>query len=229
MMHRTLLESAVLVLLLSASVSAQGLQVRHDHDPWGSCEGELEITSDGIRYEPIEGDHDRTWTWVDIQNFDRRSPDEFSLLTYEDFVWHLGLDRAFDFTVLAGESTLDDASFARIRANLSRPVIDRMVLQIEPEYQVAVKHLHLLGGCDGVLTFGEDWVVYETDHEQDARTWGRDELASLWSSGSFELELRVLEKDRRAFSTTSTFKFQLKAPLNRDYYELLRREFLLRR
>lgn len=226
---RSAVSAFALFFVISAPLAAQTLRVRHDHDPWGGCEGTLEITTDGIRYTPDEGDHGRDWAWLDIQSVDRRSPERFSVLTYEDLSWHLGLDRAFDFTVLPGGDSLSDALFERIRNNVPRPVTDRVPMPLDPEYQLPVKHLHLLGGCEGTLMFSRDWVVYATDDENDARTWRRSEIASVWSSNPYELELRVLEEDRRAFDKVKRFSFQLKEPIDADYYEKLRREFLVAR
>lgn len=228
MMHR-LLVTGLVFLVLPVAVGAQTLSVRHDHDPWGGCEGELEISEDGIRFEPDEGDHRREWAWIDIQSFDRRSPNEFSILTYEDLKWHLGQDRAFDFTVLPGETSLTDSAFAMIRENLARPVTDRIPMTIPPVYQVAVKHLHFFGGCEGILTFGDDYIVYAADHEEDARTWRVQDIRNAWSSGPFNLDLHVHEEDRLAGSKTSRFAFQLKEPLSETYYDQLRRQTLLRR
>jgi len=227
-MHRTLLLTLTALLILSTQdLGAQTLHVRHDHDPWGSCEGELEITEDGIRFTPQEGDHQREWPWIDIQSFDRKAPDEFSLLTYEDLRWHLGLDRAFDFRVLPGSAALDTANFDRIRDHLAHPVVDRISEAVEPIYQVSVKHLHVLGGCEGILTFGQEKVTYDTSHAEDARTWDIVAIRNVWSSDPFQLELRVLEEDRRSFSKTRVFNFQLKEPLDTDYYDTLRRQRLL--
>lgn len=217
-----------LALMLASPVRAQTLHVRHDHDPWGACEGELHFTENGIRYDTEKEEHRRDWAWVDIQSFDRWSAERFSVLSYEDLAWHFGLDRSFDFTVLPGEAGLEPATFENIAQQLARPVTDRIPKVVEPEYQVAVKHLHVFGGCEGTLTFGTDWVVYETDHTEDARSWRRDKhIANVWSSNEFELELRVLEENRRAFDKAKRFVFQLKEPLDPDYYEALRREFLL--
>jgi len=226
-MRSSLLSVPSLILVLSIPLSAETLRVRHDHDPWGSCTGELEITADGMRFSPDEGNHQRTWAWTDIQSFDRRSPDEFSLLTYEDIRWRLGQDRAFDFTVLDGEG-LGEATFALVRDHVPRPVIDRVAMEIDAEYRVPVKHLHVFGGCEGVLSFGREWVVYETDLEEDRRSWRRAEIEDIWSSGPFDLELRVPDGGR-SVSSASTFRFQLREQLDPEYYERLRRETLLRR
>jgi len=204
------------------------LHVRHDHDPWGACEGVLEITDEGLRYTPEEGDHVRNWPWIDIQSFDRRSESEFSVLTYEDLAWHLGLDRAFDFRVLPDSPTLDSIDFDLIRDHVARPVIDRIPRVVDSDYGIPVKHLHALGGCEGILTFGQDFVVYTTDHAEDARTWRLRDILNVWSSDPFRLELRVLEEERRSFSSARRFDFQLKEPLNRAYYDELRRTLLLR-
>ena len=211
------------------SLLAQTIQVRHDHDPWGGCEGQLEITEDGIRYETDEEDHRRSWNWIDIQGFDRHSAERFSLITYEDLGWHLGLDRAMDFAVLPGEAGLGDADFAFIEGRLIRPATDRVARVVEPEYEIAAKHLHVFGGCEGTLAFGEEWIVFDTDHAEDVRSWRRQDIANVWSSNEFELELSVFEENRRAFDKTTRFTFQLKEPLDSEYYDSLRREYLLSR
>ena len=218
----------LLMLGIALPAFAQTVKVRHDHDPWGACEGELVISEDGIQYRTDKEDHLRTWEWIDVQSFDRWSPERFSVLTYEDLKWHLGLDRNFDFNVLPGEVGLEETAFAIIEQNVIRPVTDRIPRIEESEYQVPVKHVHVLGGCEGVLTFGKDRIIYETAHTEDARSWRRDKhVANVWSSNPFELELRVFEENRRAFDKATRFLFQLKEPLDIGFYERLRREFLI--
>ena len=228
MIKRVLLLS-LLGFFAAPLFSAQVLDVRHDHDPWGSCQGQIRIDDEGIRYEANKPEHSREWTWLDIQGFDRRSPDRFSVLTYEDLRWHLGLDRHFNFTVLPGQSGLDESTFQIVVERLARPATDRIPRPLEAEYEVAVKHLHLFGGCEGTLKFGPEWIVYATKHEEDARSWRRDQIANVWSSNSFELELRILEENRRAFDKATRFTFQLKEQIDLTYYETLRRKFLLAR
>lgn len=211
-------------------VSGQSIEVRHDHDPWGSCEGVLTISADGIRYDTDEDEHARAWDWVDIQGFDRKSATAFSILTYEDLVWHAGLDRNFDFDVIPGGGELSEAAFATIAANLARPVTDRVPRAIDAEYEVPAKHLHAFGGCEGVLRFGPDWIVYDTDHAEDRRSWNRHtQLVSVWSPNPYEIELRVIEEDRSEFDKEARFTFQLKERIDSDYYDSLRRAVLLGR
>lgn len=226
--HSATALSIVIFFLTLVSVEAQQtLRIRHDHDPWGSCKGELIISEKGIEYRTDKDKHNRDWSWTDIQSFDRKSPGEFSVLSYEDLRMRLGADRRFDFTILPGTDPLAEETHVFIAEHLKKPLTDRITREIEAEYQVPVKHLHTFGGCEGVLYFGKDWIVYETDHAEDSRTWKRDrEVESVWSLNRYQLEIRVFEENQRAFDKTRRFRFQLKQPLNEEYYSQLRREFL---
>jgi len=221
---------AVLLILLGTPLClAQAtLKVRHDHDPWGACEGELVISASGVEYRTEKEKHNRVWPWRDIQTVDRKSETRFTVLTYADQALLLGSDQPFDFDVLPESPPLDDPTFDLISAGLSKPVVDRMPDQPKAvEYEVPVKHLHTLGGCEGTLKFGPELIVYETDNKKDARTWRRSpEVAGIWSVHPFDLQIQVHEKDRGDVYNTKTFRFQLKEPLSSEYYEKLRRSFL---
>lgn len=218
--------SLALLLLTSAWVKAETLKVRHDHNPWGKCTGELIVTETGIEYRTQKKKHNRQWQWVDIQTFDRKSPTSFSVLTYEDQKWVLGADLHFNFTVPPEQEPLSEETFQFISKHLAKPVTDRIAKSIEAEYRLTAKHLHTFGGCEGTLSFGKDWIVYETDHEKDARSWKRDrDVESVWSLNRYQLEIHVFEENKRAFDKSRRFRFQLKEPLDETYYEQLRREF----
>jgi len=216
----------LLLVFFNAWGEAETLKVRHDHNPWGKCTGEVIVSESGIEYRTEKKKHNQQWKWVDIQSFDRKSSTAFSILTYQDQKWALGADRSFNFTLLPEQEPLSEETFQFIAEHLGKPVVDRMGRRIEAEYQVAVKHLHTFGGCEGTLSFGKDWILYETDHPKDARTWKRDrDVDSVWSLNRYQLEIHVFEENKRAFDKTRRFRFQLKEPLDESYYEQLRREF----
>lgn len=225
--------AAILAGFLSAgSLLADTFRVRHDHDPWGSCTGQITVGENGIEYRSDDKqEHSRQWTWLDIQTVDRRSPHQFTILTYQDQKWLLGQDRPWNFNAVdPGAVGLDDQLFSVIMKHLERPVVNRQAREIDPEYEVPVKHLHTFGGCEGVLQFSRDWVVYDTDHEKDRRSWRRDtEVANVWSTGPYDLEIEVHERDGGDLLRTRRFHFQLKRPLDQEYYSQLRRAMLPRR
>jgi hypothetical protein len=214
-------------ILITSHGFGETLKVRHDHDPWGGCEGEVVISNSGIEYRTEKKKHTRNWSWTDIQTVDRHSLQKFTVLTYQDQKLLLGRDQPFDFTVLEGEG-LDHATIEVISRNLPRPVVDRIPEEVAGvEYEVAVKHLHTFGGCEGILRFGKDRVTYETDHQEDARSWRRDrEVVGVWSVNRYDLEVQVHERDGGDLNRTRNFRFQLKEPLDEGYYTQLRREFL---
>jgi hypothetical protein len=219
-------------LTAGSPLFAGSLRVRHDHDPWGGCGGELTVSESGIQYlSEEEPKHDQNWTWLDIQTVDRRSPDQFTILTYEDQKWLLGRDRPWDFTVLDSNSQgLSDDLFRIIMTHLERPVLNREARPVDALYEVPVKHLHTFGGCEGVLRFGKDWIVYTTDHAEDQRSWRRGvEIANVWSTGRYDLEIEVYEKEGEDLLRTRIFRFELKRPLDEEFFTQLRRDMLPRR
>ncbi len=204
----------------------ESMRVRHDHDPWGKCEGELIIGEEGIEYRsPKKESHNRTWVWQNIQSVDRKSPSRLSVLTYEDQKLRLGQDKVFDFELLSADRTFTDRTLSFISDRLKKPVTDRVTEPIDAEYQVPAKHKHALGGCEGTLYFGPETIVYDSEDASNSRKWKKDrDVANVWSANRFELEIRTYEENRRNFDKMRVFRFQLKEPLNQAYYEKLRRE-----
>lgn len=206
----------------------QSFTVRHDHDPWGSCQGELTVHGDGIDFRSSKEDHNRQWAWTDIQAVDRFSPLKFTILTYTDQKLLAGRDQPFDFTVLEGEG-LNDETFQIIQEHSIRPLVDRSVeMAVSIEYEIPVKHLHTFGGCEGVLQFTSGQILYVTKHQKDSRKWriGK-EIAGIWSANRFDLEIQAFEREDGDYHQTRSFRFQLKQPLDNHYYRKLRREIHL--
>ncbi len=202
-------------------------KVRHDHDPWGKCLGEMTVSPSGIEFKSDNEEHSFNWEWLDIQSVDRKSVSEFTLLSYRDQKWMIGRDRPFNFTVIEGQGLTDEV-FNLISAKLKTPVVDRVPSRIEKVlYDVPVKHLHTFGGCEGILRFGTEMIVFESENKEDSRSWRRNsELVSIWSAGKFDLDIIAREREGGDLSRERRFRFQLKEPLDEEFYFRLRRELL---
>jgi hypothetical protein len=211
-----------LLALCAQILGAQTFQVKRLKRLWWDGAGQVEITQDGIAYNAKKPKHSRTWKYEDIQYFDRISPKEFVILSYEDIGWQLGRDREYHFVITSGELT--DEVFQRIAHRLDKPVTDRVVGEVGGvEYEIPVKHLHTLGGCEGELIFTGNSIYYATKHKEDAREWlvARD-VQSVWSMNPYELEIHVYDNNRREFSQSRIYKFALKRPLNAEFYRALK-------
>ncbi len=219
------------VLILAFGLNDGGhqasLKVRHDHDPWGECLGELIFSDTGIEFTGSKEKDNRKWRWQDIQSFDRMSSNRISILTYQDQTWRLGSDREYDFEVVPDTEPLSEETFQYISGRLGKALTDREARTIDPDYQVSAKHLHALGGCEGSLRFSQDLIVFESDQKGHGRTWTRArDVESVWSLNRYQFEIHAFEGNKRDFQQTRRFRFQLKEPLDKAYYEKLRREMV---
>lgn len=206
-------------------LSAQTFQVKRLKTLWRDAEGQIRITEEGIAYDAKKPRHSRNWKYEDIQYFDRISNKEFTVLSYEDAKWQLGRDREYRFVITSGELT--DDLFQRISARLKKPLTNRVTGEVSGvQYEIPVKHLHTLGGCEGVLKFTDDAIYYETADKKDAREWllARD-VESVWSMDPYQLEIHVYDNNRREFSRTRVYKFELKRALDPDFYRALKLKF----
>ena len=216
------MKTLLLIFILSQGFAGEIFSVIHKKKFWWDGQGTIQITGNAIVYQAKRTTESRSWTYPDIQYFDRISKKEFIIKTYEDQSWLLGKDRQYRFVVTDGE--LNDELFRMIREKLHKPATNRVVTPVaEVEYEAPVKHLHTLGGCEGALKFTRDVILYDTAYRKDAREWklARD-VQSVWSANRYELEIRVYENNRREFSRTRSYKFDLKQPLDPTFYRALK-------
>jgi hypothetical protein len=217
---------AVLLFVLSAAIqtlAAQTYPVIHQKALWFDGKGEVQFSDDAIEYRASNEKRSRRWLYQDIQHFDRISKKEFIVLSYEDQRWKLGRDRSYRFIITDGELT--DAVFDEISRRLGKPVTNRVVKKssVEKAYELPVKHLHTFGGCEGDLVFSGNAAYYVTGHAKDAREWKLDrDVESVWAPNRYQVELHVYDNNRREFSQTRVYRFQLKEPLDPEWYHDLK-------
>jgi hypothetical protein len=210
------------LLLLVQPLAAQTFSVIHEKSLWRDGRGEVEITDEGITFRAEKKKDSRSWKYEDIQYFDRISSSEFTILSYEDSRLLLGRDKQYHFRIVIGELT--EGLFHRIRNRLSGPSTDRQFPDVpNPRYELPVKHLHLLGGCEGTLKFTDDAIYYFTNDKKDAREWRLDsDIQSIWSADRYRLEIHAYDNNRREFSRTRVYRFSLKKPLDPERYRSLK-------
>ncbi len=86
-----------------------------------------------------------------------------------------------------------------------------------------MKHDRAFGGSEGELEFTANAIYYVTKDKTDGRTWLMDrDVVSVWSDDPYRLEVRAYDNNRREFSRTGTYKFDLKEKLNPEFYRELK-------
>jgi hypothetical protein len=210
------------LLLLAQPLAAQTFSVVHEKSLWRDGKGKIEITNEGIAFKAEKEKDSRNWKYQDIQYFDRISNKEFTILSYEDSSVLLGRDKQYHFRITEGELT--EKLFNQIRQRLNKPATNRQFPDVRNvQYELPVKHLHTLGGCQGTLKFTEDSIYYVTENRKDAREWRMaTDIQSVWSSDRYQLEIYAYDNNRREFSRTRVYKFELKAPLDPEFYRSLK-------
>lgn len=210
-------------LLLGAALSAAQFEVVRKKALWLDQKGALRIEDSRVCFTPRGDEEDsRCWEYADIQHLDRVSRTELALLSYEDVAWKLGRDRLYRFELIDGE--LSDALFAEMTARIGKPVTERVPPQeLEAERGLPAKHLKTFGGSEGSLHLSPERIVYRTDAEGESREWRLDrEVASVWASDPYRLEVHVYEGNPGAFRQPEVYKFALKKPLDPEMYRRLK-------
>jgi len=212
----------LMLFFLVQPLAAQTFSVKHEKSLWRDGRGTIAFTEEGIQYRSDNEKESRFWSYRDIQYLDRIGSWEFTILTYEDEARYLGRDRSYHFVITEGEFT--DRLLEKIRGKTGRPVGNRRVPEsVAAEYEIPVKHLHTLGGCEGILKFTGDSIIYATDRKKDAREWllGSN-IQSVWSSDPYQLDIYVYENNRREFSRSRIYRFSLKTALDPEVYRKLK-------
>ena len=202
-------------------------QVKHDHG-LRSCRGELVLRDDGVEYLTSHKKDARTWNYLDIQQLGLLGDKRISVVTYEDRKLQFGKDKIFNFELTEG--TIPPALAAALQARLTKPLVSAVIPELPAaRFQLPVKHQHALGGCQGNLEIGEQEVVYKTSHSSDSRIWRYEHLASIGSTGPFQLRLSGMERTNGEYGAEKNFIFDLKRRLDLEIYDFLWRKINLPR
>lgn len=185
--------------------------------------GTLLITDSGVSFkesytEKKKPKHPHAWEWAyeNIQQLEI-GPRSIRVLTYKDNKWKLGSDREYRFDLLGEGSFAEAYQFLKTRLD-QRFVAALPDPSIKPLWEIPVKHLLRFGGSEGVLSFGEDGIVYRTDSKDDSRTWRYADIENVSSSGPFQLSLTTYERARSHYGNLKGFNFQLKERLQEAQY-----------
>ncbi len=238
------MKHSVLLLVFAGLLSGETFPAKLEKPLWPDRQGAIEINDQGITYTAPEKKygpqwfgiqhagreldrltnrpHSLSWKWLDIQYFDRISRKEFVVLTYKDDWRFPGQDKEFRFRITKGELT--DGLFRNISSHLERPVNDRVPPgKFTDVYAIPVKRERALGGSEGDLEFTGNAIYYVTENKTDGRTWLMDrDIVSVWSNDPYRLEIRAYDNNRREFSRTATYKFDLKQKLDPEFYRALK-------
>ncbi len=181
--------------------------------------GVLQIGEEGIAFHPSkESKQALTWRFEDVQHFDRVSPAEIAIQTYDDSVLRLGRDRWYRFVLVDG--TFSDELHARVVARIGKPATDRVAREpADAEMAIPAKHVRLLRGSQGTIYFTPGWIVYSTEARGESRAWRLDrDVEAIWSSDPYRFEVHVLGGSEAFVRRTEVYRFSLKRPLDSDYY-----------
>ncbi len=190
---------------------------------WLDQKGTVRIDDSGVSFTPAGKDEKtRTWSYRDIQHLDRISTTAFALLSYEDVAWKLGRDRTYRFEITSGE--FSDALFEQVASRIGKPATDRVTeAPATAEQEIPAKRLETFGGAEGDLYFSPERIVFSSEAAQQSREWTIErDVASVWSSDPYRLEIHAWEGSPGAFRKPRVYKFALKAPLNAEFYRRLK-------
>jgi hypothetical protein len=202
-------------------VSAQSFEfpVEHQHT-FRNCRGTLTITSDKIEYKTTHKKDSRAWRYIDIRQIKIASPTALEIVTYEDQRRTIGRDRIFQFRLLEGQITQEVS--ALLMTKTTHPLVTSVMPMTggSPTFEMPVKHLHTVGGCEGVLRIYSDRVTYEsTDMPTDSRYWRYADIQNFGHPTRYRFEITTFE-DKLA-GPTKVYNFQLKEEFPALAYDYL--------
>lgn len=193
------------------------LAVQHDH-AIGSCKGDLIINSEGVTYLTSHKKDARKWTYPDIKMIKLVSPREIEIFSYESRALRLGRDKTYEFKVLKGEVSKDVSDF--LGARVARPMASAVVEAEEKGlYEIAARHRHRLGGCQGTIKVYADRVVYESEKAGSSRSWRWADIRSISRSGAYRFAITSYEP--KVGGPAKVYNFDLKERMEDQMYDYL--------
>src|SRR5207248_439894 len=111
------------------------------------------------------------WSYPDVKFFEILSTQEIEIHTYESqSLTRLAQDRDYKFALTAGE--IGDGLYELLVGKSPRAVVTHVVFHgTEVVQDIPVRHRHVIGGCQGMLTIATDKIIFRADRKEDSRIW----------------------------------------------------------
>jgi hypothetical protein len=214
---RALVPAVAITLALLAGAAEAGdltFKVRQDKLV-GGREGHLTISEERIEYRSEDGKHGGSWAYQDIRQVEIVSPTRVRIITYDDRERLLGADRSYTLELVDGRLTREVSDF--LRSKLSRPLVTSFTDHSgDVLAELAVKHNHRIGGCEGTVSVFEDKLVYASEEEESSRTWAWTDVRSVSRPDPYRLEIATYERE---LGGRRSFTFDLKAPISDEDFD----------
>jgi len=205
-----------LILAWALAATAAQFPMRHRHLR-GGCEGTLDISEAGVRFAGPKG---HAWQWpLDKIRQLELAPDRVVVTSYENGRLP-DTERRYEFdgSVPAAElyALLENRMDQRLVAEFAQPVGG-------PVWTLPVKHVGRAGST-GVLELTAETIAYRTAAKDESRTWRYTDIASISSSGPFQLTITTLERAPAQYGGRRDFNFELQQPITEERYNQLWRQ-----
>lgn len=213
---------ALLPVSLSTTAIADGpgaqeytFTVRHAR-MLGDRDGTLTLTAERVEYRSKDGEHGGSWTYRDIQRLEILSKTRIRITTYEDNKF-FGMDRVLTLEIVGGELTREVSDF--LRGRMPKPFTTWFTDRAgQPIVELAVKHHHRFGGCQGTIAVHDDRLVFVSDSGKGSRTWLWSDLRGVSRPDPFRLELATWERESGG---PKAYTFAVKEAMSDAAYEAI--------
>lgn len=184
----------------------------------GHRDGQLVFSDQRVQFRTKSEKDSLTLAYEDIRLFEILSPTKIRIWIYEgrSFPPRANVDLTFHIVGRMLGPELRDF----VRARIARPVVSEVVKdEGQPQAQIAVEHLHRIGGCSGLLKLYADSLVFESMKGHDSRSWRWTDIQSISKLGPYRIE--VLTYEHQTGGPTRSYNFELKQPLPDQTYDLI--------
>jgi hypothetical protein len=224
MRYKTFLLALIAILSFLITVDSAMAQefkfnVRQDR-LIGDHNGELVFKDEVVVFQDGKSNQSTSISYTDIKLIEIPSANLVRIWTYQDKEWLLGKDRSYSFYLLEEKISREVITF--IRSRNKRPFLIAFADSEEnetPITELAVKHKHRLGGCQGILRIFKDRVSFITSEKSHSREWLWTEIESVSRSDRWQLE--ILTHEREIGGSEKNYNFALKESLSDESYNFI--------
>jgi hypothetical protein len=202
-----------LILAWAVAAAAAQFPMRHRHVR-GGCEGTLDISESGVRFQGPKG-HAWQWKLDQIRQLEL-APDRVVVTSYENGKLP-GTERGYVFTGTVPANEL----YILLKDRMDQRLIaDLAPAPASATWSVPVKHVGR-AGSQGALEMAGETIAYRSTAKDESRTWRYTDIAGVSSSGPFQLTITTLERAPAQYGGRKDFNFELQQPISEDKYDEL--------